>query len=238
MLDLAPYDPITTSPDAELASWHHDAAGIASTVCRLVVADDHPVYRDGIVRALQRSGGFAIVGEAENGIEALDLIRRLQPDLALLDVRMPLLDGVDVVHALALHGPDVPVVMLSAFSDRQLVASALEAGAAGYIGKGEDRDALCERLRVIAEHGDQLVPSRLSPHDPLGVRGEWLPRLTSPEHQLLQLAGHGLDKRELADALHLTELEVRRRAVALARKLDADSLADAVVTARMARLIR
>jgi len=206
--------------------------------CRVIVADDHPLYREGIVRALLAHGGFDVVAETGDGAEALRLIRELQPDLALLDVRMPGLDGVDVVHALALHGPDVPVVMLSAFTESQLVESALEAGAAGYLDKGEDRDLLCERLAAIASRRVDLAPRRLSPHELIGRNGQWVPRLTGSEHELLQLAGAGLDKLEIADALGVAESLVRARATSVIGKFGCDSLGDAVREARAAGIIR
>jgi two-component system nitrate/nitrite response regulator NarL len=206
--------------------------------CRVIVADDHPLYREGIVRALLAHGGFDVVAETADGTEALRLIRELQPDLALLDVRMPGLDGVDVVHALALHGPDVPVVMLSAFTEVQLVESALEAGAAGYLDKGEDRDLLCERLAAIASRRADLAPRRLSPHELIGRNGQWVPRLTDGEHQLLQLAGAGLDKLEIARVLGVAESAVRARAASVIGKFDCDSLGDAVHEARSAGIIR
>ena len=213
-------------------------APAATGDCRVIVADDHPLYREGIVRALLAHGGFDVVAETADGAEALRLIRELQPDLALLDVRMPGLDGVDVVLALALHGPDVPVVMLSAFTESQLVESALEAGAAGYLDKGEDRDLLCERLAAIASRRVDLAPRRLSPHELIGRNGQWVPRLTGGEHQLLQLAGAGLDKLQIADALGVAESLVRARATSVIGKFDCDSLGDAVREARAAGIIR
>jgi two-component system nitrate/nitrite response regulator NarL len=210
----------------------------ATAVCRVVVADDHALYRDGIVRALRAFGGFEVVGEAADGAEALRLIREHRPDLALLDVRMPGLDGVDVVHALAIHGPDVPVVMLSAFTDEPLVESALVAGAAVYLDQLEDRHLLCQRLAAIAAGCEDLAPAALRPHDAIGRSGQWLPRLTSGELQVLQLAGDGLDKLEIAQALRTTESAVRARATSIACKFDGDSLADAVREARALRLIR
>jgi CheY-like chemotaxis protein len=98
---------------------------------RVVVADDHPLFRQGIVRALRIAGGFEIVAEATDGATALALIRRHEPDVAVVDVRMPGIDGIDVISALARSGSDVPVVLLSAFDDESLVAAGLEAGAAG-----------------------------------------------------------------------------------------------------------
>ncbi|HET8951411.1 MAG TPA: response regulator transcription factor, partial [Solirubrobacteraceae bacterium] len=196
---------------------HLDAARpvTATTVCRLVVADDHPLYREGIVRALRAHGGFEVVAEAADGAEALRLIREHEPDLALLDVRMPGLDGVDVVHALAIRGPDVPVVLLSAFTDVPLVESALAAGAAGYLDKREDRRVLCERLVQISAGLEGLAPATLRPHDSIHRSGQWLPRLTSGEHEVLQLAGAGLDKLEIAQSLRLTESTVRARATSI-----------------------
>ena len=217
-----------------------DELPIATThTIRVVVADDHPLYRQGIVRALDAYGCFIVVGEAADGAEALALIRELEPDIALLDVRMPILDGVDVVHALALHGPDVPVVLLSAFSDKQLVDSGLEAGAAAYINKTAERDAICLQLETIAGSSAALAPRLLSPHDRVAGRpARWTPRLTRCEHEPLQLAANGMDKPALAEILGIDEAETRRRATAIVCKLDADSLHDAVATARSLGLIR
>jgi two-component system nitrate/nitrite response regulator NarL len=163
MLDLDPTIPTAHAERLTTALAERSAAG---GVIRVVVADDHPLYRQGIVRALDASGEFLVIGEAGDGAAALALIRGLEPDVALLDVRMPILDGVDVVHALSLHGPDVPVVLLSAFSDKQLVGSGLQAGAAAYIDKTQDRDAICLQLATIAGSPTMLAPARLSPRDP------------------------------------------------------------------------
>lgn len=237
MLELDRTRPLAPQPQPRPAPSARTRT--VATPLRLVIADDHPLYRQGIVRALDGHGGFLVVGEAGDGVTALSLIRDLRPDVALLDVRMPILDGVDVVHALALHGPDVPVVLLSAFADGQLVASGLEAGAAAYIEKTRDRDAICLQLATIAGAGGRLAPRRLSPHDRLAHRtGPWAPRLTCDEHELLQLSSKGMDKLAVARLLAVDESEVRRRAGSVLRKLDADSLADAVIRARALRLIR
>jgi len=238
MLDLTTRD--DRAPDLlDAALAERDATPVLSTMLRLVVADDHPLYRQGIVRALDGDGRFLVIGEAGDGVSALRLIRDLRPDVALLDVRMPILDGVDVVHALALHGPDVPVVLLSAFSDKQLVDSALDAGAAAYLTKTQDREEICRRLATIAASEGMLSPGRLKPHDRLaGRHGSWCPRLTHEEHEVLQLAAKGLDKLAVAHLLGLAEGDVRRHASGVTRKLDADTLDDAVVRAITLGLIR
>jgi two-component system nitrate/nitrite response regulator NarL len=163
MFRLEPYDPITVHAEPRRAPTAQTP--MATATISLVVADDHPLFRQGIIRALDAYGDFVVIGAAGDGASALWLIRRLEPDIALLDVRMPILDGVDVVNALALHGPDVPVVLLSAFSDGPLVTSGLEAGAAAYINKTEDRDAICLQLATIAGLHGALAPRRLGPRD-------------------------------------------------------------------------
>jgi two-component system nitrate/nitrite response regulator NarL len=113
---------------------------------RVIVADDHPVFRQGIVRALLRTGAVDVVAEAGDGRAALALIREHEPDVAVLDLRMPHLDGIEVVRALAAGGPDVAALLLSAFTDSALVADATAAGAVGYLGKDSERDEICRAV--------------------------------------------------------------------------------------------
>ena len=100
---------------------------------RVVVADDHPLYRDGVVRALTASGRVDVVAQSEGGREALDQIREHEPDVALIDYKLPDLDGVSVIHAVTRDGLQTRVLMLSAFTDSGLVYEALQTGASGYL---------------------------------------------------------------------------------------------------------
>jgi two-component system nitrate/nitrite response regulator NarL len=205
---------------------------------RVVVADDHPLFRQGIVRALRIAGGFEIVAEAGDGATALALIRRHEPDVAIVDVRMPGMDGIDVIGALARSGSDVPVVLLSAFDDESLVAAGLEAGAAGFLTKSADRDAICLELARAARDR----------RSPCAIRGlpdlrsprllGWTPRLTSREHRLLQLANAGWDKPELALLCGVDEPTLRRQLAAALTKLGADDLAEGLAIARSEGIIR
>ncbi|MDQ8046716.1 MAG: response regulator transcription factor [Solirubrobacteraceae bacterium] len=140
---------------------------------RVVVADDHPLYRQGIVRALESHGGFSVVGDASNGTEALTVIRELHPDVALIDMRMPELDGIEVIEALARYGPDVPVVLLSAFTGNPLVRSGLAAGAAAYVNKTADRETICLKLEAIARSSKPTAPRdlRTAPDHSVDTRG-------------------------------------------------------------------
>jgi two-component system nitrate/nitrite response regulator NarL len=226
---------LTTHPEPVLG----DTAPTEPDPLRVVVADDHPLYRDGIVRTLEGSGAFAVVGEASDGATALALIRDLVPDVAVLDVRMPGLDGIDVVAALARHGPPVPVVLLSAFEDQALVASGLEAGAAAYVSKTADRDAICLDVAAAARARASGSPSAIRGVADLGrsrMPG-WAPRLTAHEHHLLQLAALGWEKPELALLGGITEPQLRRQIDGLLAKLGADHLGEAVRVAQEQHII-
>ena len=206
---------------------------------RVVVADDHPLYRGGIVRALEGSGAFEVVGEAADGATALALIRDLVPDVAVLDVRMPGLDGIDVVAALARQGPQVPVVLLSAFDEEPLVRSGLEAGAAAYVSKTADRDAICLDVAAVVRGRTTGSPAAIRGAADLGPgrMSGWAPRLTVPEHHLLQLAGLGWEKPELAFLTGVTEPQIRRQIDVLLAKLGADDLREAVSIAQARQII-
>ena len=206
---------------------------------RVVVADDHPLYRSGIVRALESSEAFDVVGEASDGTAALALIRLHRPDVAVLDVRMPGMDGIDVIAVLARDGHPVPVVLLSAFDDEQLVAAGLEAGAAAYIGKGADRDAICLDVAAAARGRAARAPSAIRGRPDLERcrLSHWTPRLTADEHRLLQLGATGADKLALARLTGVDETTVRRRLDSLLAKLGADDLGQALEIARARDLV-
>lgn len=112
----------------------------------VVVVDDHPVYRDGLVRAISSAAELELLGEAADGLEAELLIEEMRPDVALLDVKMPALGGVELCERLASHGLPTRVVMISAYLDPNLVARALRAGASAYLGKDASRDEICDAL--------------------------------------------------------------------------------------------
>jgi len=127
---------------------------------RIVVADDHPLYRDGIVRALQESGRYRVTGAAGNGEACLWLIERHRPDVALLDVRMPRLDGLGVLRRLRREGIQVPVLLLSAFARPELVRQAFANGAAGCLAKDVPRNDILAALDLAARGGHVAAEPR------------------------------------------------------------------------------
>jgi two-component system nitrate/nitrite response regulator NarL len=215
------------------------AASIPTPV-RVLVADDHPLFRQGIVRALTLSNEFEVVAEAGDGATALALIRRYEPDVAILDVRMPGMDGIDVIAALARYGPAVPVVLLSAFDDEPLVVAGLEAGAASYITKSTDRDTILRQLSEAATARATRSPTAIHGAADLSRKrvSGWSPRLTSREHRLLQLAHEGWDKPELARLCGFDEPTLRRLLSSALAKLGADDLTDALSIALAQGIIR
>jgi two-component system nitrate/nitrite response regulator NarL len=215
----------------------HGPPSPARAPLHVIVVDDHPIYRQGIVRAL-RIAGELVDAEEGNGTTALTRIRQLEPDVALVDVRMPGLDGIDIIAALARHGPDVPVVLLSAFGDEPLIRAGLEAGAAAYLTKDADREFILRAVRAAA--GAERSPRALSGAGRdlvASPRHTWVPRLTGLEYRLLTLSYDGLDKVAMAEQLGLDEGQVRRVLESAIGKLGADTLADALEIAERAAIL-
>src|SRR6185369_11635064 len=127
----------------------------------VVVVDDHPFFRDGVIRGLTNSGRVDVVGEAENGRDALDLIRREEPAVAVVDYQMPEMDGVAVVHAVVRDHLPTRVLLLSAVTDSAVVFRALEEGAAGYLGKDARRSEIVDAVLSVAA-GKTEVPAELA----------------------------------------------------------------------------
>jgi two-component system nitrate/nitrite response regulator NarL len=130
-------------------------------LARVVVVDDHPFFRDGLSRGLRQSGYLDVVGEAGSGREGLELIRELQPNVAVLDYQMPDLDGLDVVHAIVRDGLPTRALILSALTDSAVVFRALEEGAQGYLSKESRRAEIVDAVLRVAK-GETVVPPELA----------------------------------------------------------------------------
>lgn len=143
----------------------------------VIVADDHPLVREALLRTLSEDGRFEVVGQAVDGRDAVALAEELAPDLAVLDVRMPVLDGLQAMEAIADHVPRTRVVLLSAFDDIVVKRSAMASGAAGYLTKDTERDVICDALARVgrgeritgADGRDEAEPSSAQTPE-LGLR--------------------------------------------------------------------
>jgi two-component system nitrate/nitrite response regulator NarL len=195
----------------------------AAGLLRVVIADDHPVYRDGIVRAVLESRRYEIAGEAGDGETALRLIVRRRPDVALLDLRMPVLDALAVLRRLDRDGIRVPVVVLSAFTQPHIVDQALDAGAAGYLSKDAARDEILAALDVAALGGDiAREPAR---------HAHGRPPLLPAERAILQLLNDGWRVEELPRLTGLDPDTVRRHLLDAAIKLGTRTTGDTLTRA-------
>jgi two-component system nitrate/nitrite response regulator NarL len=209
------------------------------TRVRVLVADDHPVFRDGIVRAIRDRPELELAGVAEDGRSALDAVLRLAPDVALLDVRMPGLDGPQVLRALKREGSASRVLFLSAFTDAPLVYDALEAGAAGFVAKDAERAEICEAVERVARGETVLSPglqSGLVAQIRLRAQDD-RPVLTAREAEVLHLLAQGRSAPAIARELVLSPTTVKTHLGHLYEKLGVSDRAAAVAEAMRRGLI-
>lgn len=189
---------------------------------------------DGLVRALRADGRFDVVGQATDGAAAVALVEQLHPDLALLDVRMPILDGIRALAPIAERAPSTRVVLLSAFDDDVVTESALASGAAGYLLKDTDRGAICDAL---ARAGAGEVLRRPSDMDHQHPCAPAPPDLTPRERDALRLAHGGWNQATIALHLDIEPEDVDSYLNRVAAKLGADDRAGAIEAARAWGLI-
>jgi len=213
--------------------------GVAAKKVRVLVADDHPLYRDGVVRALVGSGRIEIVAEAEDGRSALNEIRSEQPDVALLDYKLPELDGVAVAHAVTRDGLATRVLLLSAFTDSGLVYKALQTGAAGYLPKEARREQIVDAV-LACSRGETVVPPELTSALVTEIRMRGVsegPALTEREQEILRLISVGKSLPEIAKELFLGVTTVKTHVQHVYEKLGVSDRAAAVAEAMRRGLI-
>jgi two-component system nitrate/nitrite response regulator NarL len=206
---------------------------------RVVVADDHPLYRDGVVRALSASGQLEVVAEAEDGRVALDEIRKHLPDVALLDYRLPELDGVEVTRAVVRDHLPTRVLLVSAFTDSGLVYNALQVGAAGYIAKEARREQIVDAVLACAR-GETVLPPELASGLASEIRlraATDAPVLTQREAEILRLIASGKSLPDIAKQLFLGVTTVKTHTQHLYAKLEVSDRAAAVAEAMRRGLI-
>ena len=211
---------------------------------RVLVVDDHPMFRDGLRALLASSPDAELVGEAATGEEALALTAELRPDLVVMDVQMPGIDGIETTRRVLRESPEVRVLVVTMFEDDATVFSAMRAGARGYVLKGAN---YAEMLRAIKAVGDgeavfgPQIASRLAdyfasirPAEPPQV----FPELSEREREILDLIAGGLKNPEIARRLYLSPKTVRNHVSNILTKLQVADRTQAIIRAREAGLGR
>jgi len=198
-----------------------------------VVIDDHAFFRDGLSRGLLASGQISVVGEAEDGRSALELISAEQPDVAVVDYQMPVLDGLAVVHAVVRDKLRTRVLLLSAVTDAAVVFQALEEGAAGYLGKDARRSQIVDAVLSVAA-GKTVVPAELAAGLASEIRlrsKNAAPILSEREQQVLNAFSRGLSIPQTAAELFVAPSTVKTHTQRLYEKLGVSDRAAAVAEA-------
>jgi two-component system response regulator DegU len=209
---------------------------------RLLLADDHRMLREGLRRSLVDEG-FDVVGEAADGEEAVELVEQHVPDVVLMDVTMPNMNGVEAVKRIHATHPEVRVVMLTMHADAEVVADAIRSGASGYLVKDCSTDEIAEAIRLAASGetavSPQLAASMLGELRRLDrAAGEDDRLITKREEEVLQLVADGFSTPEVAEKLYISQKTVKNHLAAIYQKLDARDRTQAVVRAVRMGIIR
>lgn len=212
---------------------------MTDTTIRIIVADDHPIVRDGLVAVLQTQPDFEVVGQARSGREALEVIEQSNPDVLLLDLEMPEMDGLEVLHRLQDRVGAPHTIIFTAFDTDERIVGAVQAGAQGYLLKGAPRDEIFRAVRVVSQGGSLLEPvvaSKLLRH--LAQPADEMPEpLTDREMEVLEELAQGKTNREIAETLIITERTVKFHVSSILGKLGASNRTEAVAIAAQQGLV-
>ncbi|GLY48754.1 response regulator transcription factor [Lentzea sp. NBRC 102530] len=211
---------------------------------RVVLADDEPVVRFGVKAVLATARDVEVVAEAENGSQAVDLVARHRPDVAVLDIRMPVFDGLDAAKVIRECHPDTKTLVLTTFADDAYIARALGEGAAGFVLKTGDPQEIISGVRAVASGGAFLSPlvakrvvDQLSRTRPRPQAQQRIEVLTAREREVLGLVGAGLSNAEIAARLHVVEGTVKVYVSTIFRQLGVRNRVQAAIIAHESGII-
>jgi DNA-binding NarL/FixJ family response regulator len=206
-----------------------------SQTIQILVADDHPVVRDGLVAMLSTQVDFQVVGASSTGAETVNLAASLQPDVILLDLEMPEMDGVEALRRIRANKSDAKVIVFTAFDTDERILNAVRAGARGYLLKGSPREEIFKAIRVVNEGGSLLEPvvaTKLMQQVAEAGKSDRDPGLPEPltprEEEVLQLLAQGKTNKEIGSELVITERTVKFHVSSILRKMDRGNRTEAV----------
>jgi DNA-binding NarL/FixJ family response regulator len=193
-----------------------------------LIVDDHEVVREGLRLALSRAKNIRVIGEASDGTSAVSLAERRKPDVVIMDVRMPGMDGLEATKEITRSDPTAKVLIFTAYSERMLLSRGLESGAKGYILKEAPHETLLRAIEKVA-HGDGFVDPALMPAFLNGKGREDM--LTAREREILQLLADGMSNSDVAAKLFISQETVKSHVRHILTKLEADTRTHAVAIA-------
>lgn len=191
---------------------------------RILAVDDHPLVRKGIAELVNAEPDMKLVAEASNGKEAIDAFRSHRPDITLMDLRMPKMDGLEALEAIRREFPEARIIILTTYSGDRLVLRSLKAGAKAYLLKGEVHTELLDAIRAV-HAGQKRIPREIAA-DLAGHAGD--DSLTDREIEILRLIGAGNSNKQIAERLEIAEATVKGHITNLLSKLGANDRAHAV----------
>ena len=214
----------------------------------IVIIDDHQLFREGVKRILDFEASFDVVAEGDDGTDAMDLVENYHPDVVIMDINMPHLNGIEATQMLVNRYPDTKVIILSIHDDENYVQHALKTGAQGYLLKEMDADALIEAVHVVAEGGSYLHPKvthnlvkeyrRLAAEENAGGDFAQAPEIRRPLHlltrrecEVLQLLADGQSNRTIGETLYISEKTVKNHVSNILQKMNVNDRTQAVVLA-------
>ena len=200
---------------------------------RVLVVDDHAILRDGIRSLLESQDDIVVVGEASDGSEAIELVSKLQPDIVLMDISMPKMNGLDATRAIRDCFPQVKVVILTQHDNREYIAPALGAGASGYVLKRSGRREMLNAIRQVYEQGvfltSNITQEVLQEYSQAGRNGKYdEQRLTDREYQILQLIVEGKSNKEIALKLGISPKTVSVHRTNIMSKLNVQNTVELI----------
>lgn len=216
---------------------------------KIIIIDDHQLFREGVKRILDFEKSFEVVAEGDDGCEAVTLVEEHRPDVVIMDINMPTVNGVEATRRLVEKYPETQVIILSIHDDENYVQHALKTGAAGYLLKEMDADALIEAVKVVADGGSYLHPKvthnlvkeyRRLASEEKGANNGYVPQveirrplhlLTRRECEVLQLLADGKSNRGIGEALFISEKTVKNHVSNILQKMNVNDRTQAVVVA-------
>jgi DNA-binding NarL/FixJ family response regulator len=223
------------------------SAGRATGAIRVVLVDDHTILREGVRSLLDAESDIVVVGEADDGLEALEVVETLAPDVVIMDMVMPRMNGLEATREIKQRRPEVRVLILSMYDDDEYVQQIIQAGASGYVLKRVAAGELVHAIREVHKGSSFLQPTiaaKLIEDYVRRVRGETAPEgrgadpLTDRERQVLKLIAEGHTNQRIAELLHLSKKTVESHRANIMRKLDLHDVTELVKYALRTGLIQ